>query len=314
MSDHDRESHTCPVCGGDRWSVFARARDVEYYSSDQTFTYLACGRCGSVYLDRPPVDRLHQIYPANYYSYGDQQNVRGIVERIKQYLDVRTFRGLLSRVQGDNLKVLDVGGGSGWLLNIVRIASSRVKETHEVDIDDGARARAVAAGHIFHHCKVEEFSCDDSFDLILMLNLIEHVSDPAGVLRAMGRLLSPKGLILIKTPNVRTIDCYIFRNHNWGGFHCPRHFVLFNRQSIMDLGERCGLRTVKVAYTQGAPQWACSILGWLGLKGWLDISAQHPLYKHPLYPVACALAAGFDFVRMPLMPTAQMFVVFQRKA
>lgn len=313
MKEPDLESHTCPVCGGDRWRLFARARDVEYYSSSQTFTYLSCDRCNSVYLDRPPVDRLQEIYPTNYYSYAAEQEPRGIVEQIKEYLDVRAFRSLLSRIEGDDLKVLDVGGGSGWLLNVVRKASARVKQTHEVDLDPGARARAEAAGHVFHHCKVEEFSCAESFDLILMLNLIEHVSDPAAVLRAMGKLLSPQGLILIKTPNVRTLDCRIFRNHNWGGFHCPRHFVLFTRQSIIDLGERCGLRTVKATYTQGAPQWACSILGWLGLKGWLNISAQRPLYTHPLYPVACALAAGFDFVRMPFMPTAQMFVVFQRK-
>jgi 2-polyprenyl-3-methyl-5-hydroxy-6-metoxy-1,4-benzoquinol methylase len=314
MKGRDPESHSCPVCGCDQWGVFARARDVEYYSSEQTFRYLSCNRCDSVYLDYPPVDRLQEIYPANYYSYRAQEQPQGAIERIKEYLDVRTFRELLSRMEGNNLKVLDVGGGSGWLLNAVRKASGRVKQTHEVDIDEGARASAEAAGHIFHHCKVEEFSCAESFDLILMLNLIEHVADPGAVLRAMGKLLSPKGLILIKTPNVDTLDCRIFRHHNWGGFHCPRHFVLFNRQSIMELGERCGLRTVKATYTQGAPQWACSILGWMGLKGWLRISAQRPLYIHPLYPIACAAAAGFDFVRMPFMPTAQMFVVFQREA
>lgn len=313
MPEPDLEAHTCPVCDSNRWRLFARARDVEYYSSNQTFTYLSCDNCHSVYLDRPPVDRLGEIYPANYYSYAAQQEHRGIVERIKEYLDVRTFRSLLSRIDGNDLKVLDVGGGSGWLLNVVRKASARVKQTHEVDLDAGARARAEAAGHVFHHCRIEEFSCTESFDLILMLNLIEHVSDPAAVLRAMEKHLSPQGLILIKTPNVRTLDCRIFRNHNWGGFHCPRHFVLFTRQSIIDLGSRCGLITMKASYTQGAPQWACSVLGWLGLKGWLKISAQRPLYTHPLYPIACAIAAGFDFARMPFTPTAQMFVVFQRK-
>jgi SAM-dependent methyltransferase len=312
MRERDVGLHACPVCGSDRWAVFARARDLEYYSSSQTFTYLSCDGCGSVYLDCPPVDRLSEIYPANYYSYGAQQKPQGIIERIKERLDVRTFRSLLSRVEGNSLKVLDVGGGSGWLLNVVRKASDRVKQTHEVDIDNGARARAEAAGHVFHLCKVEEFSWVESFDLILMLNLIEHVSDPGAVLRSMGKLLSPQGLILIKTPNVRTLDCRIFRNLNWGGFHCPRHFVLFNRESIMELGKRCGLRTMKTSYTQGAPQWSSSILGWLALRGWLNISRERPLYTHPFYPIACALAAGFDFLRMPFMPTAQMFIVFQR--
>lgn len=109
-----------------------------------------------------------------------------------------------------------------------------------------------------------------------------------------------------------TLDCRIFRRHNWGGFHCPRHFVLFNRESLLELGAHCGLRARETSYTQGAPQWACSILGMLGLKGWLNISAARTLYSRPLYPVTCALAAAFDLARSPFMRTAQMFVVFCR--
>jgi hypothetical protein len=145
-----------------------------------------------------------------------------------------------------------------------------------------------------------------------MLNLIEHLANPGAALRAMSRLLSPRGLLLIKTPNVETLDCRLFRQHNWGGFHCPRHFVLFNRQSMIDLGQKSCLQVVTARYTQGAPQWACSILGWMGLKGLIRISPENPLYAHPLYHVVCTAAATFDFARAPFMPTAQMFVVFRR--
>ncbi len=160
--------------------------------------------------------------------------------------------------------------------------------------------------------RIEDFHTTERFDLILLLNLIEHVADPAAVLRRMQSLLSPTGVILIKTPNVDTLDCRIFQHHNWGGFHCPRHFVLFTRQSLLDLGTACGLAQVQTRYTQGAPQWACSILGILGQKAWLTISAEKPLYAHPLYPIVCAITAAFDFARSPFMPTAQMFVTFRR--
>ena len=143
------------------------------------------------------------------------------------------------------------------------------------------------------------------------MEVIEHVADPASVLCSLRKLLSPTGLILIKTPNIDTLDGRLFRNHNWGGFHCPRHFVLFNKESLEHLGSRCGFRVREVFYTQGGPQWACSILGWLGLKGWLRISADRPLYTHPVYPAVSALAAAFDFARSPFMATAQMFAVFQ---
>jgi len=301
----------CPVCGGSQVSVFARARDVEYYTSDKLYKYIICGTCFSVFLESPPADRLAEIYPPNYYSYEPSQQFTSLPDRIKALLDARLFRKLLRLIPNDTLRVLDVGGGSGWLLSLTRAVSPRVKSTHEVDIQERARSAAESAGHIYHCCRIEDFTSPESYDLILLLNLIEHVVDPAAVLVAMRRLLSPRGLILIKTPNVDTLDCRLFRNHNWGGFHCPRHFVLFNRQSIVDLGKRCGLRVQKITYTQGAPQWAASILGWLGLKGWVQISAERPLYKNRLFPYLCGLFAVFDLVRSPFMPTAQMFVVFQ---
>lgn len=305
------EAPACPVCGSHSINFFAHARDVEYYTSDKNFDYQQCGDCGSVFLESPPVDQLHAIYPPNYYSYRAAQGSGSLLERVKSRLDSRLFKKLLGQIPGDALNVLDVGGGSGWLLTLVRTASNRVKRTHEVDLDEGARSAAEAAGHLFHSSRIEDFSTTEKFDFILMLNLIEHVSDPRAVLSAMRQLLSPGGLILIKTPNVDTLDCRLFRRYNWGGFHCPRHFVLFNRQSLIDLAKHCGLKTVSVSYTQGAPQWGCSILGWMGLNGWIRISAERPLYTHKLYPIVCAFAAAFDLLRSPFMRTAQLFAVFR---
>ena len=42
---------------------------------------------------------------------------------------------------------------------------------------------------------------DDSFDVIFYHHVIEHVSDPAGSLRELARVLCPGGLIYVGTPN-----------------------------------------------------------------------------------------------------------------
>lgn len=301
------------MCGSGKAHTFALARDVEYYTSDELYEYLECDVCESVFLQSAPVGQLHEIYPPNYYSYHLGKQRTSLAESVKNHLDARLFKKLLRQIPGEHLNVLDVGGGAGWLLTTIRRVSGRIQSTHEIDINERARSAAESAGHVFHCCRVEDFSSAHSFDLVLLLNLIEHVADPGAVLSAMRKLLSRGGLMLIKTPNVDTLDCRLFRNQNWGGFHCPRHFVLFTSRSIVDLGARCGLRAVQLNYTQGAPQWACSILGWLGLRGWLRISAERPLYQRPLYPYVCALAAAFDLIRLPFAPTAQMFIVFQRQ-
>jgi SAM-dependent methyltransferase len=300
----------CPVCGADRSMPFAAARDIEYRTSDAVYDYLQCGACDTVFLKNPPADRLHEIYPKNYYSYqvGGQT---GLLQGIKRHVDARVFRKLLADIPGGELAVLDVGGGWGWLLSLLRSISPRVRETHEVDIDEEARARAESEGHAFHCVRIEDFESARQFDLILLLNLIEHVEDPRSVLTAVRGMLSPRGRVLIKTPNTDTWDRRLFQHRNWGGFHCPRHFVLFTKGSLTRLAGDCGLDVVSATYTQGGPQWAPSILGWLADRGWATVTSQRPMYQHPLYGPLQALGAALDYLRMPFAPTAQMFVALK---
>lgn len=301
----------CPVCGSGDARAFATARDVEYSTGDAVYEYFECGGCGAVYLADPPVDRLQEIYPGNYYSY--RQDAKGLLERIKRHLDAKLLRGMLDRIPGDALRVLDVGGGSGWLLSLTREVSPRVAETHEVDLDEGARGAAEAAGHTFHCTRIETFTSEKTFDLVLMLNLIEHVSDPRAVLEAMRRMLSPGGLILLKTPNTDTLDRRLFRRRYWGGLHAPRHWVLFTMPGLTRLAAECGLAVVEAKYTQGGPQWAMSIVGSLARRGLVRITKERPMVAHPLTAPLVAAGAAFDFLRMPFAPTAQMFVTLARK-
>lgn len=301
----------CPVCSSADTRFLTRAWDSEYCTTRELFEYARCAACEVIFLDQPPIDRLAQIYPKNYYSLAGG-GTDSLAKRVKNWLDGRLFRRILARTPGDRLAVLDVGGGSGWLLTLIRQQNPRVAETHEVDLDEAARAPAEAAGHTFHCTRVEEFHCDRQFDLILLLNIIEHVADPGLVLRTLASRLAPGGFMLVKTPNIDTLDRRLFQHRNWGGFHCPRHWVLFNQRSFLDLARRCGLACESVRYTQGAPQWTNSILGCLSAAGWVSVTAERPMHTHPLHGPLLALTAMFDFVRLPFMKTAQMFVLLRR--
>jgi len=300
---------SCPACGTDTAREFARGWDVEYRTTPEVFAYWRCPVCETIFLPDPPVDRLAQIYPPTYYSFAGWDD--SLAQRIKKYLDGRLFRRLLAGLPGDRLAVLDVGGGNGWLLSLVREQDRRVADTHEVDLDESARAAAEAAGHTFHCMRVEDFDADRRFDLVIMLNIIEHVADPGLVLRRVAGMLSPSGVVLIKTPNSDTLDRRLFQAHNWGGLHCPRHWVLFTGPGFLRLAGQSGLEPVWLRYTQGAPQWAASVMGAMADRGWLSITAARPMHRHPLHAPLLALAAAFDFARGPFMKTAQMFVLLR---
>ncbi|MFI6788175.1 class I SAM-dependent methyltransferase [Nonomuraea sp. NPDC050383] len=300
-------STRCPACqeaGAEHW---ATARDVEYRTSEQEFQYYRCARCGALFLDPMPVDRLAEIYPANYYAYASDE--QSFAHRVKDRLDAVRLRRILSRLSGDELKVLDVGGGDGWQLDVIRGLDSRVSFTQVVDLDEAAQSRAVARGHEFFCGRVEDFSTEQRFDLILLINLIEHVSDPGDVLRTLGRHLTPQGVILIKTPNTDSMDARIFRHRDWGGYHCPRHWVLFDRRNFTRLALACGFTVHRFAYTQGAPFWGTSILAGLVRRGWVKVSADRPMTRHPLFPILAAGFAAFDLARGLLGGRpSQMFV------
>ncbi len=302
----------CPVCGVSEPELFARAFDKEYLTSPREFRYARCRACTAVYLDQPPADRLEEIYPANYYSYGGIEGSTAITERIKERLDGRTLRKILKDIPGDRLRVLDVGGGAGWSLTTARRVCPRVTETHEVDMQAAAAPVAERAGHVYHCMPVEEFAPDTRFDLIMAMSVIEHVPDPVLVLRRMRELLTDRGVLLLKTPNTATLDCRVFRHRNWGGFHCPRHFVLFTREGLSTVGARCGLRTRASSYTQGAPQWALSVMAWLHDRRLIRITPERPAYRHWTYEPLTALFAALDYARLPFAPTAQMTMQFQR--
>ncbi|WP_456718270.1 MULTISPECIES: class I SAM-dependent methyltransferase [unclassified Bradyrhizobium] len=221
---------------------------------------------------------------------------------------------LLASIPGDRLSVLDIGGGSGWMLDQVKSCSPKVNFTQCVDRDERAQAQAVARGHAYHLGGIEQFETERRFDLVLALGLLEHVRDPALVLRRIEGLLAPHGRVMIKTPNFDALDARLFRHRSWAGYHTPRHFILFNRQSFTGLAEQNGLRVVSFSYMQGAPYWSLSVLGVMRRLGLVKISAQRPASYHPLHPLLRASFVAFEVVRAPFAQLSQMVFILGRRS
>ncbi|MBI3139238.1 MAG: class I SAM-dependent methyltransferase [Sphingobacteriales bacterium] len=302
----------CPVCQQGPAPAWARARDYEYFSTgEEEFTYYHCGHCGTLFIDPVPVEKLKQIYPPNYYSFVSSSG--NMVTRIKEWLDKRFLRKILRDLPAEKIDVLDVGGGTGWILDLLKKTDRRVGFTQIADIDEKAKETAIKNGHAYFQGTVEEFETDRKFHLILMLNLIEHVQYPLLVLKKAASLLHPGGILLIKTPNTDSWDARLFRKTYWGGLHCPRHWVIFSEKSFRRVAAQTGLCVKKLEYTQGAPFWAFSIIAALSRKKIIHTSAQAPVIFHWLFAPLSGLFALFDFLRKPFAKTSQLFIQLTRE-
>jgi len=307
---------TCPLCHSRNNKMFSNVLDVEYFSLSGWFQYLECTDCNCVFLKNPPLDKLSEIYPNNYYSIDGPKESEGFLHagllQIKKYFDKRLFAKHLKDMPNEVLSCLDVGGGSGWMMNLVRQSDSRVTRTVVIDINEESRRIAENNGHEFICSNIDSVNLINQFDFILLLNLIEHVADPALVLSKLNLSLKSGGLVLIKTPNTESLGRKIFQKRYWGGCHAPRHWILFNKANFTSLAESCGFSVLSFSYTQGASQWAASIIGSFRQAHPL-LSAKAPLYKTKFASSLMLFFAVFDYLFLPLLKTDQMIFLLQKK-
>jgi len=300
----------CPVCRQKNISTWSVARDYEYFSTDDEYTYYQCGDCRTIFIHPVPVEQLKKIYPPNYYSFAHRS--KNIVVRLKEWLDKRFFKIVLRQIASPHIHVLDAGGGTGWLLDLLKKADPRVSFTQVVDLDEQAKTIAEQNGHAYFQGTIESFDTEKKFHLILLLNLVEHVADPLAVVQKAGSLLAPGGRIVIKTPNTESWDARLYKKTYWGGLHCPRHWVIFSAKSFRFMIQSTDLQIKKLSYTQGAPFWAFSIIAALHRKKWIRVSANKPIIYHWLFAPLSAVFAIFDFIRSPFAKTSQLFIVLAK--
>jgi SAM-dependent methyltransferase len=104
------------------------------------------------------------------------------------------------RAGGARPRVLEVGSGMGYLTYAL---ARRGYPVLGVDLSRAAVERARAAyGDLYQCGDVSGLAGGDArYDLAVMNELIEHVRDPAAVLRAVAGVLAPGGEILVTTPD-----------------------------------------------------------------------------------------------------------------
>jgi len=308
--DTVRNDIKCTNCSSSNTRLFANAGDIEYFTSAHIYQYYLCNACEVLFIFPQPSNELQKIYPDNYYSFNDDS--KSFSFKIKNKLDRLFFKKHLRELSQQKINVLDIGGGTGSACDVIKKADDRVAQTQIVDIDPVPGKIAMQKGHQYFCGRIEEFETELQYDVILMLNLVEHVADPAGVLKKAKRLLSPGGIIFIQTPNYQSLDAKLFRHESWGGYHCPRHWIIFNKKSFFKLAESCRLKPLHFSYTQGAAFWTVSILHKLHQWKFIKAGAKKPLVYHPLFGITSMIMAAFDFIRKPFAPLSQMLIILKQ--
>jgi SAM-dependent methyltransferase len=263
----------CCVCGPGPATEVGSGTDFEYDTCPDTFHVMCCGRCGLLYLDpRPDVAEFERIYPPQYHSLNFSAREFGLVHRVRSRLEARRLLRYCRGVPPD-ARILDVGCGDGFHLDLIRRYGSPGWTVEGVDLDDRAVAQARQRGLTVHLGEVEDLTfMSERYDVVYMIQTIEHVAAPAEVLSVIHRVLRPGGRLVIVTDNSDSVDAHWFRKRYWGGYHFPRHWNLFNRRAMTQLAARTGFNLVNIRTLVSPVNWVYSIRNWLvgrGSPAWL---------------------------------------------
>ena len=157
--------------------------------------------------------------------------------------------------------VLDVGCGGGILSeSMARRGAASVLgvDMAELSLQTAqAHADAERVGNIAYRCvSVEDLAAEmpQSFDVVTCMEMLEHVPDPASIIRACAKLVKPDGWVFFSTIN-RNATSYLHAilgaeyilnlvpkgTHTWQKFITPAELACMARQAGLDIADTQGM-------------------------------------------------------------------------
>jgi ubiquinone/menaquinone biosynthesis C-methylase UbiE len=128
-------------------------------------------------------------------------------------------------------RLLDVGCGTKPYQEIF---ADSVSEHIGVDLPANAsanpEAKNVEAYSMLPHLPFK----DESFDVVLATEVLEHVSEPSGALAEINRVLKPDGVLLLTTPQ------------SWGIHEPPHDYYRYTRYGLQYLAEKNGFQVALI--------------------------------------------------------------------
>ncbi|MFO0682468.1 MAG: class I SAM-dependent methyltransferase [Sandaracinus sp.] len=223
-----------------------------------------CEACGLRRAEPQPTDaELAAIYDEHYYEQfgfveGEHASDQGLV-RTKR----ATFASLLASARPHfgltrGKRLLDVGCGLGFsLLAAADAGFDAVGLDPLAPTDPAARpGRKILRGSI----ETFEPPITDRFDVVTMVDMIEHVRDPVATFRAVDRLLVPRGLVICATNDSSSRGAKLL-GARWVHYH-RAHLFFFTPDTLTRTAEAAGLEVlgIDVAHRVYNLEYVASIL------------------------------------------------------
>ena len=248
--------------------ILCNASKFRIIHQKDRWKYCRCLNCGLVYLHpRPTAQELMKNYEDYLPTPSEEidkweKMMKQIVDKSADLIEARTNTG--------GGRLLDIGCGYGFFLKEMKL---RGWDVEGVEVSQTGRQYARDKWGINVYSQpVEDIDIpENSFDVVTLFYLIEHVNNPMALLREVNRILRPGGLILLRWPHTTPIVRLLGPlSRKLDLYHTPYHLYDFSPETmkmLMAITDFKNVETIIGGYTlppREMNRWASMIFGGLG--------------------------------------------------
>ena len=199
---------------------------------------IICKKCGLIWTDPRPAE--YKI--KEFYSNGYRREYKGIYKPELKHIyrdakrSIRRFNFLKEVIEEGN-KILDIGSGTGAFLYTLRKLGLNATgiEPNEGYASYSREELSVPV----QVCVVQNIEENNPFDIITLHHVLEHVTDPFGVLRKIWKLLKINAYLMVEVPNAENIT-----QDPKNRYH-KAHLYTFNPETLESIGKKSGFEVYK---------------------------------------------------------------------
>lgn len=219
----------------------------EYRRKFVRFGYqiVQCPNC-SLWWVNPRISRsaVKDVYTDTYFEVRNIQN-QGHPSRDDSFKRLNCERHL-QKIERCHQKgiLLDLGCAEGLFL---RVAQENGWEVSGVEVSSKAAgiAQTFLPGKVFQGMLEDAPFSENSFDVVTMFDVVEHLYDPVVALKRIYRLLKPGGIIYLLTPDCQSIFAKVMGKY-WFEIKPKEHIYYFSDMTLQLLFEKSGFNPLTI--------------------------------------------------------------------
>lgn len=228
----------CPIC---------KSSDMSVLHTFEPFKVVSCKNCRLIYLNpRLNEAEMMKTYQENDYfsDSGDSgyQDCHYISQEESLRMTFRRFLKELDKIGIASGRLFELGCGYGYFLDEAKHLFSSLVGT-ELSQEAGDYARKISGADIYigDLSSLPDDLCE--FNLIVSINVIEHIYDPVEFILSLKKRLVEGGRLIVATPNIGSI-WYKIMKKRWSSFKIPEHVVFYSENTLTSLLLRTGFTNV----------------------------------------------------------------------